>query len=84
MRKHIAYYVSFLLIMGAGISAVFLSQGDKNLQLDFVLMLAGAYLIWGILHHFIHHSVTLRLVIEYIVVACLGVAVIFFLFNGGI
>ena len=70
--------------MGGGITAVFLSQGDKQVQLDFVMMLAGAYILWGILHHYIHHSVTLRLVIEYIVVAALGVAVIFFILNGGL
>ncbi len=84
MKKHFGYYLSFLAILGAGITAVFLSQGDKNLQLDFVILLAGAYILWGILHHFVHHSVTIRLTIEYIVVACLGVAVIFFILNGGI
>lgn len=70
--------------MGAGIAAVFWSQADKQLQLKFVIVLAGAYMLWGILHHFIHHSVTVRLIIEYVVVACLGVAVIFFILNGGI
>lgn len=84
MKKHLAYYFSFLLILGAGITAVFLSQGNKQVQMEFIVLLAGAYVLWGILHHVIHHSVTARLVIEYIVVACLGIAVVFFILNGGI
>ncbi|HEX7041906.1 MAG TPA: hypothetical protein VF189_01535 [Patescibacteria group bacterium] len=84
MKKHLGYYISFLLILGGGIYAVFSSQSDKSLQMKFVVMLAGAYVIWGILHHYIHHSVTLRLIVEYIVVAALGVAVVFFILNGGI
>ncbi len=70
--------------MGAGVVSVFLSQGDKQLQLDFVMLLAGAYILWGLLHHIIHHSLSVRIAIEYAVVACLGVAVIFFILNGGI
>lgn len=84
MKKHLGYYLSFLLILGGGIASVFLSQGDKQLEMEFVVLLSGAYVLWGILHHVIHHSVTVRLVIEYIVVASLGIAVIFFILNGGL
>lgn len=84
MRKHLGYYISFLLILGGGVTSVLLSQGDKQLQMEFVVLLAGAYVLWGILHHVIHHSVTLRLIIEYVVVAALGIAVVFFILNGGL
>lgn len=63
---------------------VFQNQGDKTMTLVLVGMLAFFYVVWGILHHLVHHSVTLRIVLEYVVVALLGVAVVFFILNGGI
>ena len=84
MKKHLGYYLSFLLILVGGVYAVYASVGDKNLQLKFVGLLAGAYVLWGVLHHMIHHSLSLRVVLEYCVVAILGVAVVFFILNGGV
>ena len=84
MKKHLGYYLSFLVILVGSIYLIFQNQGDKNLILIFVSLFAGSYIIWGLLHHIVHHSLTLRVVIEYIVVASLGVAVIFFILNGGI
>ncbi len=84
MKKHLGYYISFFLILIAGMFLVFQNQGDKTTILEFVGLLAFFYVVWGLLHHLVHHSVTLRIVIEYIVVALLGVAVVFFILNGGV
>lgn len=84
MKKHIGYYISFLIIVGASIFLVFQNNGDKSLVLEFVSLFAFAYVVWGILHHVVHHSVNLRIVVEYIVVALLGVAIVFFILNGGL
>lgn len=84
MKKHLGYYFSFLLISAVSIFLVFQNLSDKNLILLFVSLFAGAYVAWGILHHLVHHSVNLRIVVEYIVVAFLGVAIVFFILNGGL
>jgi len=84
MKKHLGYYVSFLIILAGSIYLVLQNQSDKSLVIKFVGLFAISYIVWGVLHHMVHHSVTVRIVIEYIVVASLGVAVIFFIINGGI
>lgn len=84
MKKHLGYYISFFVILAAGVYLSLQSNGDKALTLKFVGLFAFAYVVWGILHHLVHHSVTVRIVIEYIVVALLGVAVIVLILNGGI
>lgn len=84
MKKHLGYYISFFLILFGGIFLVFQAQGDKTLELEFVILLSVSYVVWGILHHLVHHSVNIKVVLEYIVVALLGIAVIFFILNGGI
>lgn len=84
MKKHLGYYLSFILIVLASIFLVFQNNGDKNLVLLFVSLFAASYIVWGVLHHLVHHSINLRIVVEYIVVAALGVAIVFFILNGGI
>jgi len=42
------------------------------------------YTFWGILHHGLEHTISAKIVIEYILISSLGVAVIFFLLRGGI
>lgn len=84
MKKHIGYYISFVVIIAASIFLIFQSIGNKMLTMEFVGLFAMFYVVWGLLHHIVHHGLTLRVVIEYIVVAILGVAVIFFILNGGI
>ena len=84
MKKHLGYYISFFVILVASIFLVFQNNGDKSLVLTFVSLFAVSYVVWGVLHHLVHHSVNLRIVIEYIVVALLGVAIVFFILNGGL
>lgn len=84
MKKHLWYYLSFLVILGGGTFLVLSSAGDKALQLNFVILLAILYAVWGLLHHLVHHSMSIKIVIEYIVVALLGIAVVFFILNGGL
>lgn len=84
MKKHLWYYLSFFVILGGGIFLVLQSQGDKILQLNFVILLAILYIVWGLLHHLVHHSMSIKIMIEYIVVALLGIAVVFFILNGGL
>lgn len=84
MKKHLGYYISFFLIAAGSIFLVFQNNGDKSVVLEFVGLFAVSYVVWGLLHHLVHHSVTLRIVVEYIVVALLGVSIVFFILNGGL
>jgi hypothetical protein len=84
MKRHLGYYLSFFLIIAAGVYAVYASSSDKSLQIKFVVLMAASYIVWGVIHHAVHHSVTLRIVIEYVIVALLGIAVVFFILNGGL
>lgn len=84
MKKHLGYYVSFALILLGSVYVILQNQGDKMLTIEFVCLFAFFYIVWGLLHHLVHHSITLRIVMEYVVVAALGIAVIFFILNGGL
>ena len=84
MKKHVGYYISFVIILAGSLYLILQNLSDKVLTIRFVALFAVFYIIWGLLHHMVHHSMTLRIVIEYVVVALLGVAVVFFVLNGGL
>ena len=80
-RKHLWYYVSFLAAELTGLGLVLYFAYDKNLQFLAVCFMTSFYIGWAILHHYHHHNVTIKIVIEYILMGLLGVVVSFLIFQ---
>ncbi len=73
ITHHTLHYLILCLILfgGLGLAVAFSSRQVRFL---FVLVTAGFYVIWAIGHHFLTHKhVPYTIVIEYILVACLGI-----------
>lgn len=76
--KHYLYYL-FLLIMEALIGALIISsQGDRYMQLVYGLFAAIIYVVWGIIHHLINHTLHKKVVIEYLLMGAVGVSILYF------
>jgi len=79
MRKHHAwYYVSLLTIFLLGLFVLFVVGYSKQLQMAVLVMLSFFYVILGIIHHKMHHTINAMIVIEYIVIATLGISAMLF------
>lgn len=78
-----SYYFVLILILFLGFSLGIVVSADKQLQMVVVLLTAFFYLVWGILHHRLHHDLSLKIVIEYVLIGSLGMSVVFFLLRGG-
>ncbi len=83
-KKHVVYYLFLFFLLAIGVFLGFETKYDRQLQIDAVLLLSLAYATWGILHHMLHHDLTLKIVIEYVLMGLLGVAVTLLLLKGGI
>lgn len=83
INEHILYYISLIIIFAVGAFLISLVSPNKQLQMGIFLLIAVFYVIWGILHHFINHEISKKIVVEYILIATLGVAIMFFLLKGG-
>lgn len=81
---HIPYYIFLLAILLFGFLLVYFSSGNKALQIVAVLVTTIFYVGWGILHHMINHDLSSKIVVEYVFIGSLGLAVTFFILNGGI
>lgn len=80
--KHTGHYVSLLLILGLGFLGLKLSYPNRILEMQIIILTAVFYVIWGITHHHQNHSLNSKIVIEYILIAALGIAVLLFFITG--
>lgn len=73
MKKHVFEY---LLLATAGVFFIFLLslfKGNRQNQFIVMVFFAALYLLWGIIHHHIHRTLHVKIVIEYILIAALGI-----------
>jgi uncharacterized membrane protein YedE/YeeE len=86
MRKdkgHLLYYSLLSIVLIGGIGLVALYSPDRRMQMLIVLGIGFIYVLSGILHHLINHDLVAKIVIEYVLIAALGIAAAFFIFRGG-
>jgi hypothetical protein len=83
INEHVLYYISLIAIFALGVILIFSAAPNKQLQMLIFVIMAVFYVIWGILHHLINHELSSKIVVEYMLIATLGVAIMFFLLKGG-
>jgi hypothetical protein len=72
-KNHTAYYVSLILMLGLGFTLVMLSKGNPMMQKIAFIMTAFFYVVWGIVHHVVHHDTSVKVVIEYVLIGTVGI-----------
>lgn len=81
-KNHLVHYLIILGIIALGIGSVILLSSNKNMQLIMVLAVSLFYLCYGIFHHFLEHDITIKIVVEYVLVTLLVVALFIFVRGG--
>lgn len=77
IARHLPHYTSLfgILLLGA-LGFVFFSY-DRVFQMGVALAVAVSYVVWGIITHSIHGDIRFSVVLEYTVVAILGLILVF-------
>lgn len=73
--KHVSHYLSLFGILTVATVGFILFNYDKNLQTSIVVGTAISYVSWGIIHHYLHRDLHLSVVIEYMLIASLGLTI---------
>jgi cobalamin synthase len=82
ISRHFPHYFPLIGIFLAGIAGFIFFSYDRVFQMLVGICIAVSYVVWGLIHHFLHRDLYLAVVIEYIAVAILGLVVVFsLLFN---
>jgi hypothetical protein len=79
IKKHFWYYFSFFCIELSGLGAIFFFVYDRTLQMVVIFLMALFYIVWSIFHHYIHHNLTTKIFIEYVLIGFLGEVILFLL-----
>ena len=82
--RHLAYYISLATIFTIGIIVVQSLRSQKELQIAVIILLCIFYVLWGVVHHIVLHSFSLKVMLEYIAIAVFGVSLILFIYNIGL
>jgi hypothetical protein len=81
-KKHFLYYFSLFTIFALGLILTLLVAPNIKLQSLIITITIILYVIWGIMHHYISHELTLKIMIEYALIGLLGVSILFFVMSG--
>jgi hypothetical protein len=84
LKNHFGYYLSLVAILLLGIVLVVLTSPNIKMQGLVFSLTVFFYVLWGILHHFINHELSTRIMIEYVLIGALGLSVMFFMTIGGL
>lgn len=84
LQKHFGYYLSLLAILLLGLVLILLTSPNLKTQSLVIGLTVFFYVLWGTLHHFINHELSLRIVIEYALIGFLGLSILFFMIMGGL
>lgn len=76
IKKHKSHYIALAIILGFGIVAILLFRFDPQLKQLAILATAILYVFWGVTHHHQVNHLRLKVVLEYVLVAVLGVLII--------
>lgn len=82
-RGHLTYYIFLTSVLLAGLILVLSSHPNRQLQMTIVVGISFIYVLIGTFHHLINHDLVAKIVVEYVLVAALGITVAFFIFKGG-
>ena len=83
LHNHFGYYFFLITILGLGLLVVLMLNPNRNLQMLTVIGISIIYAVIGILHHLINHDLVGKIVVEYVLIAMLGIATAFFILRGG-
>ena len=75
--KDIRHYTSLFLVFAVGLGAFLSLSYNRFFQILIVIFMAIAYVVWGVVHHKMHKDYDLSVLVEYLVMAILGLVIVF-------
>lgn len=82
-EDHILYYASLIGILALGIFVIYSFPNNQMIQMLTLVGMAISYAAAGTIHHLVNHDLVIKIVVEYVLIAILGVAIALFILRGG-
>lgn len=82
IHKHFVYYLSLFIFFSIGFLLLSQFSFEKRLQGVVGVLIIIIYVSWALVHHMIHHNLTSKIVIEYVLMGSLGITLLLFILRG--
>lgn len=82
--KHFTYYIILISILLLGTFLAINLSFNKQLQMMAIVLTALLYAGGGIFHHALHHDLSTKIVVEYVLMGSLGITIVAFLLKGSL
>ena len=79
-KDHIHYYLFLIVVLVSGIFGI-TQTNVRQTQITIFALTDIAYILLGVLHHFAHHDLSMRIVLEYILIGALGFSIFLLFFQ---
>lgn len=66
----------FTITMPAFMAALFIARFNHQIQFQIFILATGVYLLTALLHHFRDKTLTLEIIIEYVLIAALALVIL--------
>jgi hypothetical protein len=77
MRKTTAlHFVILCIILGLGTAFFLYAQGNPLMQFVIGMVTSIAYVLWGLVDHYVHHDLHQKVVVEYLLVGCIAIVIL--------
>lgn len=70
--RRFSHFMTLFGILCAFLVGFVIFSWDKAFQLSLVIAAMASYVSWGIVHHFLHDDLYIKVVVEYLGIAVLG------------
>lgn len=75
-RRHLFHFIFLLLLLSLVSLLILAFQFQTTFQIILIIFLGLTYILWGIIHHFKIKDLHPRIILEYVLIALLGTAVL--------
>ena len=82
LSHHGKYHLALFCLLTLGVMLAYYTREQKQLEMMVLIAMASVYILFGIIHHYIMHDLSSKIVIEYIAMGSLGLAIALFILKG--
>lgn len=74
-KRHPLHYFSLLCLELVGLWGIFWFSFQPLVQMSILIGMSAAYVVWGIVHHYEHKDLHVKIIFEYILYAVFAILI---------
>ena len=78
LRKDFLYYLLLFVVLLSGFILFLFFATDPQFQMITVILTSFFYVGFALLHHYLKNDLSVKVVIEYVLIASLGISIVYF------